>query len=173
MRKFVLISSLFFLSVITFSLSKSWIAIYSLAYPFPWTLLAMSSYSSCSTSFSVVTAEIKVSYRLWIIPGFIRLVQAFLLSQTVIVWGFFLRGCYEYFSSLRQLLLWNVFVFYGSYYFVERKKNCWKYFSMAGGMVCVESRYWNSEKDRLRFVNAWVLAGHILQLCFSLAGIQK
>lgn len=88
----------------------------------------MSSYSSCSTSSSLVTAKAKVFYHPWIILEFMTVVQV-LLSQTVIVWGFFLHGCYEFCSSLRQLLLCKVSAFYCSYSCVERKKNLfWKYF---------------------------------------------
>lgn len=117
MRNFVLISSLFFLSVITCSISKSWIAIYSLAYPSPWMILAMSPYSSCSTSSSLVTAEAKACYHPGIIPEFMPGCSSpsALSNCNSMVGFFFLHGCYESCSSLRQLLLWNVSVFCGSY----------------------------------------------------------
>lgn len=148
-RNFVLISSLFFLSVITCSISKSWIAIYCLAYPSPWAILAMSSYSLCSTSSSLVQLKQTFATILGLSLSLCLVVQVLLLSQTVVAWDFFLHGHYESCSSLRQLLLWNFSVFCGSYSFVERKK----YFvenisSMAGGMGCVEMGYLNGEKDR-------------------------
>jgi len=127
-RNFVLTSTLFFLSVIMFPISKSWIAIYSLAYPFPWAILATSYHLSCSTSSSLVRAESKLCHHPWIIPEFTPVCSSTSALSNCNSMGFSLTWllwillpwdnlcCGMSVSSTIPVLYW------------DKKICCWKYF---------------------------------------------